>query len=292
MIKERKPLKTVKQNVSFCDILEMLDNDCFCDYGFCQSTLMAGISESHQGGIMKKISALVLVAMLTALSFAGDAAFFIDEGFSSDGSVYIFAQYGQTDKNYRGWAEIYTVDVRKNIYVPGEVYITNPSTATSNKSGKEIYTTLSSINSKNILRYKCVPANAEQTLFISGDDSKPGTEEIIFKDFGDTIGAQSTYSVKMIPTVSGSGKNVSSSFFIMLEKCDSAGNVLGRQKIGTPEIKRKGVSDYKIQRIVCDKTGSNIIFIVEKTVHDDSGVLIRYMVEAAALDAPLHVAVK
>ena len=81
--------------------------------------------------------------------------------------------------------------------------------------------------------------------------------------------------------MNGSGKNARSSFYIMLEKTDAAGQVLMSRKIGNPDINRKGVTNYKIERIFCDKSEKNIIFVIEKMIEDDTGTSIRYMIEAA-----------
>ena len=67
----------------------------------------------------------------------------------------------------------------------------------------------------------------------------------------------------------------------MLEKRDAAGEVIMSRKIGTPSINRKGVTNYKIERIFCDKSEKNLIFVIEKMMEDDTGTSIRYMVEAA-----------
>lgn len=243
---------------------------------------------------MKKICvAVFLFINIVSFAFAGDAALFVENGFSSDGSLYVFSQYGQTDQTFRGWAEIYTVDVKNNKFVKDGVFITNPSAATANKTGKEIYTKLSAANSTSVNQSKYKPTEPNQILFISGDDNKLGTEKIIFKDFGASpVEEQASYHVQLVPTVKGSGLNVASSFFIMLEKKDIFGNVIGRQKIGTPDYFRKGVASYKIQQIVCDKSGRNIIFVVEKTVNDATGISIRYMVEAAELNPSLKVSMK
>ena len=69
----------------------------------------------------------------------------------------------------------------------------------------------------------------------------------------------------------------------MIEKQDADGNVIARQKVGSPEIKRKGITDYKIERIFCDNSERSLIFVIEKTLEDDTGISIRYMVEAAKL---------
>lgn len=218
-------------------------------------------------------------------SFAGDSAVLVDNGFSADGNYYIFGQYGKIDKKFQGWAEIYTVDVLKNDYVDNEVYRVKPSAVTFDKTGKEVYESLAGKNYLSIKKYNCAQNSPEQILYIREEEKKAGTDEIEFKDFISSVSDdQAYYKVVLVPTVSGEGINVKSSFYIDIEKLDSKGAVLASQKIGNPGITRKGVKNYKIERIVCDKTGKKLIFIVEKTMEDKTGINIRYMIETARLN--------
>lgn len=218
-------------------------------------------------------------------SFAGDSAVLVDNGFSADGNYYIFGQYGKIDKKFQGWAEIYTVDVLKNDYVDNEVYRVKPSAVTFDKTGKEVYESLAGKNYLSIKKYNCAQNSPEQILYIREEEKKAGTDEIEFKDFISSVSDdQAYYKVVLVPTFSGEGINVKSSFYINLEKLDSKGAVLASQKIGNPGITRKGVKNYKIERIVCDKTGKKLVFIVEKTMEDKTGINIRYMIETARLN--------
>lgn len=218
-------------------------------------------------------------------SFAGDSAVLVDNGFSADGNYYIFGQYGKIDKKFQGWAEIYTVDVLKNDYVDNEVYRVKPSAVTFDKTGKEVYESLAGKNYLSIKKYNCAQNSPEQILYIREEEKKAGTDEIEFKDFISSVSDdQAYYKVVLVPTVSGEGINVKSSFYINLEKLDSKGAVLASQKIGNPGITRKGVKNYKIERIVCDETGKKLVFIVEKTMEDKTGINIRYMIETARLN--------
>lgn len=218
-------------------------------------------------------------------SFAGDSAVLVDNGFSADGNYYIFGQYGKIDKKFQGWAEIYTVDVLKNDYVDNEVYRVKPSAVTFDKTGKEVYESLAGKNYLSIKKYNCAQNSPEQILYICEEEKKAGTDEIEFKDFISSVSDdQAYYKVVLVPTVSGEGINVKSSFYIDIEKLDSKGAVLACQKIGNPGITRKGVKNYKIERIVCDKTGKKLVFIVEKTMEDKTGINIRYMIETARLN--------
>lgn len=218
-------------------------------------------------------------------SFAGDSAVLVDNGFSADGNYYIFGQYGKIDKKFQGWAEIYTVDVLKNDYVDNEVYRVKPSAVTFDKTGKEVYESLAGKNYLSIKKYNCAQNSPEQILYIREEEKKAGTDEIEFKDFISSVSDdQACYKVVLVPTVSGEGINVKSSFYIDIEKLDSKGAVLASQKIGNPGITRKGVKNYKIERIVCDKTGKKLVFIVEKIMEDKTGINIRYMIETARLN--------
>lgn len=235
---------------------------------------------------MKKLIVCGVLGFFAAFaSFAGDSAVLIDNGFSADGNYYIFGQYGKIDKKFQGWAEIYTVDVLKNDYVDNEVYKIKPSAVTFDKTGKEVYESLAGKNYLSIKKYNCAQNSPDQILYIREEEKKSGTDEIEFKDFISSVSSdQAFYKVQLVPSVFGSGTDVKSSFYINLEKLDSKGNCLARQKIGNPEISRKGVKNYKIERIACDKSGRNIVFIVEKTMEDKTGINIRYMVEAARLN--------
>lgn len=235
---------------------------------------------------MKKLMVCGMLGIFAAFaSFAGDSAVLVDNGFSADGNYYIFGQYGKIDKKFQGWAEIYTVDVLKNDYVDNEVYRVKPSAVTFDKTGKEVYESLAGKNYLSIKKYNCAQNSPEQILYIREEEKKAGTDEIEFKDFISSVSDdQAYYKVVLVPTVYGEGINVKSSFYINLEKLDSKGAVLASQKIGNPGITRKGVKNYKIERIVCDKTGKKLVFIVEKTMEDKTGINIRYMIETARLN--------
>ena len=236
---------------------------------------------------MKKIIAGgIFLFIAAAVSFAGDAAVLVDSGFSADGAYYIFGQYGKTDKSFQGWAEIYTVDVAGNDYVDGGVFRVKPSAVTFNKNGKEVFDSLAGQNFNAIKKYGCNPAKPDQVLYIREDEKKSSLDEIVFQDFVSSLSKdQAYYHVRLVPEYVGSGIKTKSSFVINLEKRDADGTVLARQVIGTPSVKRSGVTGYKIERIVCDNSGKNIVFIVEKTVEDKTGTNIRYMIEAAALNS-------
>jgi predicted secreted protein len=233
---------------------------------------------------MKKLvlSGLVFLAVGMSL-FAGDAAAFVDLGISGDGRTYAFGEYGKTDKSFQGYAEIYTVDIAKNDFVDGAVFKTPASSATGSKSGKAVFDELFDKASWKLRPYDFKPAEVDNLLYVR-DDKKAGESEIVFKDFeGSTVEQSVFYHIKLVKTCEGSGENLRSSFFITLEKKNGDGDVISRNIVGSPDIKRKKVTDYRIDRIFSDKSGRNLVFVVEKTLSDVNGSSIRYMVETIRL---------
>ncbi len=235
---------------------------------------------------MKKIISFALCLSLScAALLAGDVATFVDKGFSADGKYYVFGQYGRTDKKYQGWAEIYQVDIAKNDWVDGGVFKINPTAVTADKAGVEVYESLEGKNYYYLRDLKCTVANADQVLYILDDVNKTGTDEIVFTDFNNsTVDSPNTFHIQLVPTVNGKGKNVKSSFYIWVEKKDAEGNTISKTKVGSPSVIRSGISNYKIERIMCDPSQKNFIFVIEKIMEDDAGISIRYMVEAARIE--------
>ncbi len=230
---------------------------------------------------MKRFFATVAVLAVAASLFAGDAAAFVDLGFSNDGKTYIFGQYGKTDGNFHGYAEIYTVDVRKNDFVSRGVFKTVDK---DGKSGNEVFSGLKMQHKGFLDKYQPVPVGEKSMLYLREDSSKGSAEEIVFKDFeGSTPSADVFYSIRLVPMYEGRGGATRSSFYIVAEKKSGDGRVLSRFVAGNPEVRRKGVTGYAIDRIYTSPDGAGMVFVVEKTVEDQSGVSIRYMVETVAL---------
>lgn len=234
---------------------------------------------------MKKTHIIAICfALITFFAFAGDVAEFKDLGFSDDGTKYSFAQYGIQDSSFQAWAEIYVVDIPTNNFVKNGVFITNPSPQTASKTSITTFIELYDKNKSFIEKYAKKPASIDKTLYIRANETKDPGETIYFKDLERiTAKEQVAYSLQRVIQKEGSGKNMESSFYILLEKKDANGNFISSQKIGTPQLKRKAVLDYTIERVFVDESGKNLVIIVEKKIYDEKGASIRYMVEVAQL---------
>ena len=227
--------------------------------------------------MLKRLLCMILVSC-GAILFAEDIASFVDEGFSLDGQYYVFGQYGNTGRS-QGFAEIYTIDIEKNDYVDNGLFFIKPSTSTSGKNGHMLYTDLRKKSVQYLNSMSLAVTGLDNVLFLNGG-LKSTDKEIIVKDFENaTTDSSETYSIKLNPWYSGNTATSKSSFFITVEKKDVSGNVIGKQVIGNPDIKRTGVIGYEIEKIITSPDKRSFIFIIEKTIVTSTGSVVRYMIE-------------
>ncbi len=229
--------------------------------------------------MVKHVFFYFLFISISFFCFAGDAAAFVDEGFSKDGTIYVFGQYGATDKTWQAYAEIFTVDISENDFVDAGVFITQPSSKTQGKNGKAEYNNLVESNSRYLDGLSLETVGIENVLYLKSDSKNP-LEKIVIQDFeADTSDSSPTYHISLTPWFSGKTASSQSSFFITVEKYNAHNELIGKQVIGNPDIKRKGVVGYQIEKIMRSPDGKSFIFVVEKTVATSNGNSIRYMVE-------------
>ena len=209
--------------------------------------------------------------------WAGDSASFVDLGFSPDGAMYMFAQYGVEDGALRPWADIFVIDVARNNYVSGgKVSYTHDRPILAGQDGSGALFRLIARSAALAERYGVSFPNQGQPLYIAldGDPAYSGSM-VEFRDF--TSG--DSYRANLIETVEESGDSLASSFYISL----NCVYVDGRERnytIGTPELKRANIASYRIKKVLIAPPGDALIFVIEMKRQSAGGPDIRYMVEA------------
>ena len=98
-------------------------------------------------------------------------------------------------------------------------------------------------------------------------------DTITFRDF--ISGA--SYRAALKETITGSGANLRSSFYIDLDIDDGTKKTY---KVGTSEIRRPLISSYRIKKALISPDGNSLIFVIEMKRNAENGHDIRYMVEA------------
>jgi predicted secreted protein len=208
--------------------------------------------------------------------WAGDSAVFVDLGFSPDGRTYMFGQYGVLSPSLKPWAEIYVINMETNNFVPnGKVTQTQNTEIKAGQDGSGIFYQLLNSNSALVSRYNINFQNQGQPLYISRNENPPERGETIpFRDF---IYGKS-YNARLIPTITGSGQNISSSFYIDLEIRGQNG-MISKISVGNPQIIRQKIASYNIKKVLIDTAGNSIIFVIEMKRIAENGFDIRYMAE-------------
>jgi predicted secreted protein len=234
--------------------------------------------------LRKKSFCLVLSALIFSglRLWAGDNASFVDLGFSPDGRIYMFAQYGVEADSLRPWAELAVVDVSGNNFVEGgRVSYTHTRAVTNGQDGSGALYRLIARSGALADRYGVDFLLQGYPLYLSLETSGragDGGESIEFRDFQ----AGASYKATLLPTLEGSGNNLKSSFYINLERTARDGSRRS-YKVGTPTVKRPLVSSYRIRKVVIAPRDGSLIFVVEMKKPGNGGFDIRYMAEALKL---------
>jgi predicted secreted protein len=231
----------------------------------------------------KKYFYLVTMAVFLGGSclWAGDTASFVDLGFSPDGRIYMFAQYGIQAGSLKPWADLAVVDVPRNNFVPGgRVSYTHDSPVVAGQDGSGALYRILTRNTALAERYGVSFLLQGQPLYLSlenGGDPVFG-ETVEFRDFEQ--GA--SYKAALVPYVEGSGTNLKSSFYINLERTAKDGSKKN-YVVGTPQVKRPLIASYRIRKVMVAPRDGSVIFVIEMRKQNNAGFDIRYMIEALRL---------
>jgi len=192
----------------------------------------------------------------------------------------MFGQYGVLSTSLRPWADLYIVDVVTNSFVQnGRVSLTESAPIKAGQDGSGILHRLVSNNSSLTNQYGINFQNQGLPLYISRDERPPSRGEKI--DFRDFLSGKS-YIAQLIPTVTGSGRNARSQFYINVDVSSPNGQ-FRTYKVGAPTFVRQGIVQYNIKRVLINANGNSVIFVIETMHATDNGYDIRYMIEALRL---------
>jgi predicted secreted protein len=228
---------------------------------------------------------MALFLAVHSLSFlhAGDVATFVDLGFSADGKVYLFAQYGVQAGTLRPWAELFAVDVARNDFITdGRQRYVHDSAVVSGQDGAGALYLLISGNALPVKNYGINFLTHGRLLYISPGDGvlpSPATP-IEFRDF--TGGTN--YRAALVSQITGTGSSLKSSFYIDFERIFKDGSRKS-YVVGSPQVKRPLAVEYHIYKIILDPRQESVVFVIEQKIQNeaDSGYNIRYMVETLPL---------
>jgi predicted secreted protein len=215
--------------------------------------------------------------------WAGDTATFVDLGFSPDGKIYMFAQYGVQSGTLRPWADLFIVDVLQNNFVSGGRFsYVHDKPVVSGQDGSGALYRLIAQNASMAERYRINYCFQGQPLFIAingeGGSETTGQLPVEFRDFE----SGANYRASLVSYIEGSGASLKSSFYINLERTARDGSKKV-YTVGNPQIKRPLVASYRIRKVMIAPHDGSMIFLIEMKRQEGGDFNIRYMVEALRL---------
>ncbi|GHU39649.1 hypothetical protein FACS1894190_05270 [Spirochaetia bacterium] len=222
---------------------------------------------------------LAAYILCASVAMAGDVASFADLGFSANGNYYMFGQYGVDEDSLKPWADLNIIDVASNDFVQkGRISYKHNEKIAVGQDGSGALLKVIADNNGLIAKYNTNFMENGIPLFISLQNGhNPQGDSIDFRDFE----YENHYWADLVPAFFGSGKNIRSSFFIKLRK--EGKNGAKNYRVGSPDVKRSGVTSYTIKRVIVNPQRTSMILVIEMTVLNGSGPDVRYMIEALPL---------
>ena len=220
--------------------------------------------------------ALVLLLLSIALcAAAGDIALFENLGFSPDGRVFLFGQYGVSEEDSMPYADLYAVDVVNNSFVSNGVFqmaVERPLSL--GQDGRGALFALLGEAQAIVDRYQVDHLSNGRPIYVLVDGEQP-RERISFRDFN----ADNRYELVLLQDQRTSESGVEASFhiqFTVIYPDDRSRTVT----VGRPGYYRENVEEYRITQVLLSPAEDAVIIVVEKHTPDGS---VRYMVETTPL---------
>ena len=218
----------------------------------------------------------VLFVCMGITAWAGDVAVFVNLGFSTNSRNFMFAQYGLDVDGTKPFAELYTVDVSHNTFLPDGVKKKSFAVAIQpGQDGSGAFYTLLEDSTALVARYHInhlLPGRIVY-LLIAGQEPRSHIE---FRDF-DT---GNSYIIDLIQRAQTTGTNVGASFHIDLS-AELKNGTKKKFTVGLPGFVREGVSAYRIRQVILSPDGQSLVFIVDKEYKSKN---VRYMVETVTVN--------
>lgn len=227
----------------------------------------------------KRILAVALAALAFAVpAIAGDVAAFVNLGFSPDSAYFLFGQYGVEAGSGKPYAELYLVDTKKNDFVPNGVSrrVFDATLEPGQDSSGALFSLFAEAAplAKN---RKIDHLRPGRLLYVLLDGEEPPAS-LSFRDFK----TEATIDIALNKSVVEGKDGAVSSFGVGITATAKDGGVR-RVTGGNPDVKRPGVLDYVVRRVIVAPDEKTLVLIIEKRMTRKGDPSVRYMIESIRL---------
>ncbi len=228
--------------------------------------------------IRRVLIPVALSLFVAHAAWSGDAATFVNLGFSVDQQTYMFAQYGIGVLSGRAYAELYTVDVPANEFVSDGVFRrTYDQDIQAGQDGSGALYRVLRKAAGMIDSHSIDHLQTGRPIYILMNDEEP-KERIEFRDFE----SDRRYEVELHQEREGSGTDIRARFHLDVTIQRSDGSV-HEERIGLPDHWRDGVESYRVRQALVSSDERSLVFVIEMHRPTERGKSIRYMVETTRL---------
>ncbi len=219
------------------------------------------------------LSIIIFCAVCVTVT-AGEISTFVNLGFSSDSTKFMFGIHSLSDKNAYPKAEAYIVDVISNRFInKGRESFTATRPANLGQDGLGALFTVTG-RLQNVIQTSGIDHGSSGRLvyiLLNGDLPK---SNIAFRDFN----TGNAFSVELAQSTRKVQASNESEFSLKVI-VTSASSQVKTFNIGRPGFYRSNVDRYKVRQIVLSPDERSLVFVIEKELDSANGHSSHYMVE-------------
>lgn len=217
-----------------------------------------------------------------------EVSIFENLGFSQDGKYFLFGQYGSSFPSRKPFAELYFVEVDRNIFYPSGIFTKeyNKVLGVGEDGKNALYELLASpsvISLKNKLNISHLEAGRliYEVYDPEGEAKNFERDVITFQDFN----TGERYRASLRKSLEKVAKGVESSFFINIQLLNDKSDVIKNSSIGHPKYNRLNVLNYRIYQVYLSPNEKDLLFVIEKENQKPDGTLFyNYMIEIGKIN--------
>lgn len=239
---------------------------------------------------MTRFFSFFLFLIFSSFTFSQqqEVTVFENLGFSQDGKYFLFGQYGSSFPSRKPFAELYFVEVDRNIFYPSGIFTKEYDRSLGvGESGKnalyELLASSSVINLRNKLNINHLESGRliYEVFDPEGEGKSFNRDVITFEDF--TNGKR--YKASLRKSQEKVSQGIESSFFINVQLLDDKGDVIKNSSIGHPKYNRLNVINYRIYQVYLSPNDKDLLFVIEKENQKPDGTLFyNYMIEIGKMN--------
>ncbi len=227
----------------------------------------------------KSLLIMVVLCWLSLSLYAGDRAEFVNLGFSSDGSLFMYGQYGINNLNDGMFADLQVMELPTNTLRSdlGQYRLYRRMIYPEQTGREALYESLEeyAVDKGSLVTIDHLSTGRLLYKQIPGEKTDEG---IMFRDFSNGV----DYSVAVTQRSVGEGSEIKSSLVLSVYRDTDTGEDK-RYSVGMMTGYMLGRSGFQIKQVMLSPDSRFLLIVVQYEQYEEDGNDVRYMVRAVEL---------